>query len=147
MTSAVFTDRSRGYDFVKDEYDQRYTRTAGTIQNKTGGSIAAGAVGVGSPLNLNGTQWETLNVGSEASIDGFVVDSKLVPALANDAITPEKYQILIGGPGLINLDQIPVDPDGSTGVYDLAAIKTRCAALVPPLRTMREPATTQTQTT
>lgn len=88
MTYPTLTDRSRGYDFVKDEYDQRYTRTSGTIQNKTGGAIVAGAVCVGSPLNLNGTQWETIDATAESGIDGFLVDSKLVPALASNGITP-----------------------------------------------------------
>lgn len=143
----VFTEQPRPYDFLKEEYDQRYTRTTGTIQNKTGVTIAAGAIQPATPLNLNGTQWETLNVGSESGADGFFIDHRIVPSLANDAISTLEYQILVRGPALVNLDAVPDDPDGSTGPYTLADLKTRMLALVPPIVVLREPATTQEQTT
>lgn len=143
----VFTDRKRPYDFVKYELDQRYTRVTGTVKNKTGGSIVAGAIKPGQPLNLNGTQWETVDVGGESGVDGFFVDHRIPEALANDAVTALEYQILVRGPALVNLDAVPVDTDGTTGAFTLATLKTRMEALSPPIIVLREPTTTQEQTT
>lgn len=145
--ATVFTDLDRSYDLVKMELDQRYTRTSGTIKNVTGGTIAAGAIKVGTPLNLNSTQWETIDKTGESAADGIVVDQRLIPSLANNGITTLEYEILCRGPALINLDAIADDPDGSTGAYVTADLKTRLAALNPPIMTMLEPTTTETQTT
>lgn len=143
----TLTNRKRGSDFVKTEWEQRYTRVSGTIKNQTGVAVAQGAIKPGQPLNLNGTQWETLNVGSEAGADGFFVDDRVVPAIGIGATTDLEYDILARGPALVNLDVVPDDPDGTTGAYDLSALETRLGALSPPIIVMREPTSTTVQTT
>lgn len=141
----TLTNRKRGSDFVKTEWDQRYNRVAAPIKNMTGGAIVAGAITPGYPLNLNGTTWETLDDAAESSADGFFVDDRITPALANNASTPLSYQILVRGPALVNLDAVPSSIEGNA--YDLAALETRMAALNPPIIVMREPTSTTEQTT
>ncbi len=147
MSLPSFTDQNRGYDVVKMELDQLYTRTAGTLKNLTGGAVVAGAIRAGSPLNLNGTQWETINVGQESTADGILVDSRPIPALGIAGITELEYQILVRGPALVNLDAIAEDPDGTTGAYTAATLEARLLALVPPIIVLREPVTQGVQTT
>lgn len=145
--TTVFTDRIRAADLVKALWDERYQMVAVTIQNKTGVATAAGAIGVGSPVNLNGSQWETINVGQESTSDGLVIDNAIIPALAINGITDNKYRVLVRGPALINLDAIPDDPDGATGTYTLADLATRLAALNPPIMVLREPTKQTVQST
>jgi hypothetical protein len=141
----TLTDRPRASDFVKWEADQRYTRVAGTITNKSGQAMEAGDLKPGYPLNLNGTTWETLDDASEASADGFFVDGRVSPALAIDAATTLEYQILVRGPAIVNLDAVPAPAEG--GAYNLADLKTRMLALNPPIIVLREPTAETTQTT
>lgn len=141
----TFTDTPRVYDFVKWEIDQRYTRVAATIQNKAGVAIDAGAIKIGQPLILNGSQWETADSGEEASVDGFFVDERKVPALAVNGISTLEYSILVRGPALVNYDAIPVDLLGVA--YGAAAIKAALRALSPRIEFLLEPTNETVQST
>jgi hypothetical protein len=140
MPTSFTTNDLRVGDFLKWEVEERFTRVAAKIQNKTGAAIAAGAIVPGTPLNLNGSQWETINATAEAGIDGFFVDYRVHEALANNAITAKRYSILVRGPALIDKNAIPTsDLQASPVNYTLATIVTRCAAL--DIQVLAEPVT------
>lgn len=143
------TDRLRPYDLVRWEPDQRYTRTAGTIKNTSGVTIAAGAITVGLPLKLSSTQWVTVQATDEANLKGLFLgdDSHAIPeSLANNAITAAKYPILFRGPALVNKSVIPTT-DLAGVAYTLATIVTALQGLSPPIDTLVEPDTIGTQIT
>lgn len=134
----------RTSDFVLDEYDQRYTRMAVKIKNNTGVALAAGAIQVGHPLTINGTDYETTNAGGEAAFDMFVIDPRVVEALAIGATTELEYEVLVRGPALVNVDAIPdTDPDGASAL-DKTALVTAMKAFNPPIIPLYEPETQST---
>jgi hypothetical protein len=144
MMSKVFTSVNRVYDFLKWYTEERYCFATGTIKNVTGGTIDAGAIKPGQPLNLNSTQWETINTSAEAGVDGFFVDPRKHEQLADDAITEEEYKILVRGPALINVSAVP--GDNATGAaYVTADLITRARALL--IEVLIEGATESEQTT
>lgn len=138
----IFTDRSNVGDFLKNEYDERYNRVAGTIKNVAGNTIAANSMIPGQPLTLNATQWETAVAGGEAAVDGFLVDSRGHEELADDAITEKEYSILVRGPALVNPDAMPAqDLVTSPGTFNKTTLITTLASLG--IMVLREPATVQ----
>lgn len=145
------TDRVRPYELMRWEPDMRYNRTAGTVKNPSSTTLAAGGLVVGMPLKLVSTQWTIVLGTDEANTGGLFLgdDSASIPeALAQNAITQQKYPILVRGPALINKSAIALtDPAGLT--YVNATIVTALAALSPPIQTLVEnvAATTTTQTT
>lgn len=142
----VFDSVQRVHDFIKAEWEQRYSRVKGTIKNSTGADFDVDAIKPGTPLSkISEGVWETVDSGGESGIDGFYADSRKFPALANAATSTKKYSILVSGPALINLDKVPNDPSGDA--YVTADLKTRIEALSPPIRFLLEPATTEEQTT
>lgn len=142
----TLTSRTRGADFVKAYWDDRYNFDAVQIKNMSGSDQVAGAIQVGTPLNNNGGVWETLDDAAESSADGWVVDDRVIPALANNATTTLYYKILVRGPAVVNLDKIAPALDGDLA-YDLDAMQTRMEAMNPPIVVLREGTTTTTQTT
>jgi len=101
----------------------------------------------GLPLKLNGTQWETVQATGEATATGLFLDDNGVPpseALANNAITARKYQILVRGPALYNKSVIPAK-DLAGAAYTLATLVTQLATLQ--MQPMVEPTKQATQTT
>lgn len=144
-TYAVRTDRKRVNDVLKNYYEERYNFVAGTIKNVCGETIDAGSIVVGAPLSLNGTQWETLLSTEEANAEGFFMDDRITPELANNGITPLKYRILVCGPAVANPEQIGSDPLGDA--YVTATMKTKMLALSPPIKTQTDPPETEEQTT
>jgi hypothetical protein len=142
-------DRIRVYDLLKSEWDMRYDRDAATIKNASGGAVLAGWLQVGHPIKKVGSQWQVVMSGDEANTGALFLghDSTGIPeALANNGITALKYPILLNGPAIVNQDAIPLtDPAG--GTYTLATIVTALAALSPPVKIVKQPVTTGTQTT
>jgi len=102
-------------EFAFYEVDQRYTRESGTLENDatvagTSPSIAATQELIGQPLRLVSAQWQFASTAdvTAGNVDGFVVDSKQLPAaMAAAAITVLPYAILARGPALINEGRIP----------------------------------------
>jgi len=151
VAQGPITDRVRPYELVRWEPNQLYTRTAQTIKNTSGISIAAGAIQAGLPLKKVATQWTAANSGDEASVVGLFLgdDSQNIPeALANNAITAAKYPILFRGPALINQSMIQA-ADLAGVAYTAATIITSLQALNPPIDMLTEPAAAAigTQTT
>lgn len=145
MPTSFTSNDLRVGDFLVWEVEERYTRVAARIQNKTAVALAAGAIVPGTPLNLNSAQWETINSGSETGIDGFFVDTRAHEALAIDAITAKRYSILVRGPALINKNAIPLnDLTATPDAYVLATIVTRCATLG--IQVLAEPVTKEQMT-
>lgn len=142
MITAVFNENDNVGDFLKNEYDERYTRVSGTIKNIVGNTIAANSMVPGQPLNLNAGQWELVAAGTESGIDGFLVDRRGHEELANNAITAEEYSILERGPALVNPDAMPTNDLATVpAAFNVATLITRMAALG--IKTLREPATVQ----
>jgi hypothetical protein len=142
----VLTEPIRTYDFVKMELDQRYNRAAGTIKNTSAVAIAAGASLIGLPVKLNGSQWETVQNPHESQATGFIVDEKPSEAIAAAGTSTLKYQILVRGPALVNRTKIRATDVAGTA-FVTATLVTRLESLSPPVFTLIEPATVQTQTT
>lgn len=143
---ASFEDRDRGYDLLKWEVEHRFCRDAVTIKNVCGNTVPAGGIGVGYPLNLNGSQYETAVATGEAGVDAIVIDPRKIPELADDEITAEKYQVLVRGPALVNKSAIPTnDATTAATAFTLATLVTRLAAL--DIQVLVEPATEEIQTT
>lgn len=124
-----FTNRDRVYDFLKWYVEERFCFVSGTIQNQTGATIAAGAITPGTPLNLNGTQYETINAAAEAGTDAFFVDERIHEELAAAAITAKQYRLLVRGPALINKTVFPDNDLAGPTAYDKDALETRANAL------------------
>jgi hypothetical protein len=142
--AVTFTDRARNSDLLKWEVEHRYCRTAGTIQNKSGVTIVKGAMTVGLPVKLVGTQWVTVAAADLANTGGLLLvdDAAAIPeALAADAITAKTYQILTRGPALINKSIIPTT-DLAGAAITLATLVTRLATLN--IQTMVEPTSAMT---
>lgn len=137
-----FTDLPRPSDFLKWEVDERYTRADYPIKNTTGAALDAGDVYPGCPVKINAGNAETVLVADIADANGFLVDSRRIPALAIAGVTPLRYSILVRGPALANPDIVTVDPAGTPFVA--STIVTEMQAL--DIQPLREPATTETQT-
>lgn len=130
-TLPTLTKRQRISDLLKWEVEQRYCRDAATIKNLNTAALAAGGITVGTPLSLSASQYGALQSGNEANVKALFLgnDSDRIPeALAANAITVGKYQILVRGPALIDKDMIPTT-DGDGGTIDVAAIMTALNAL------------------
>jgi hypothetical protein len=148
-TLTTFTDRVRISEFLKWEIEQRYTRDAKTIKNLNAAALGAGGIVVGTPLTLTAGQYGVMQTGSESSLAGFFLgnDPDRIPeALAANAITVGKYQILVRGPALIDKDLIPT-VDGDGGSLNVTSIMTAANALG--IYALNEPtaSATSTQTT
>jgi hypothetical protein len=139
------TSRPTVSDFLKWYVEERYCFVTGTIKNVSGGAINAGAMQPGAPVSLNSTQWETLASGAEADAEGFWADNRITPALANNAISSQRYRILKRGPAIINADCGVKDYAGTA--YVAATIATKAEALSPPVAVLRDNATSETQET
>lgn len=145
-TLPVFTQGQHVSDFLKWFVDERYCMLAATIKNVTGVTVAAGAIVPGTPLKLNGSQWETTDAADAGTVDGFYVDQRRHESLVDDAITAKRYAILVRGPALINKNAIPVnDLTVTPDPYTLATIVTQAATLG--IQCLAEAATVETQTT
>ena len=142
----TLTSRPRGSDFLKSYWDDRYNFESVRIKNMSGTNQDAGAIKVGTPLNNNSGTWETLDDAAESSADGWVVDDRVIPALANNATTDLEYKVLVRGPAIVNLDAIAPALDGNNA-YVLATMKTRMEAMNPPIVCLRDAGTSTTQTT
>lgn len=145
----TFTDRARISDLVKWEVNPLYTRDSATIKNLNAAAVSAGGILVGTPLSLSASQYGILQSGNEANVKALFLGNdsdRINEALAANAITAGKYQILVRGPAIINKSMIPTT-DGDGQAIDVAAICT--ALLVLGITTEVEPtsAATGTQTT
>jgi hypothetical protein len=146
LALTTFTDRNRIQDLIKYEVDQRFTRDAQTIKNLNAAAIGANTLAVGTPLSLSAGQYGILQTGDEANVKALFLgtDSSIIhEALAANAITAGKYQILVRGPAIINRSIIPTT-DGDGGTIDVDAVCTALAALN--IVTMKEPVSTATGT-
>lgn len=143
----TLTERVTISDLLRWEVNQLYCRDAKTIKYTGAGTAAAGAIKVGHPLKLVSTQWVTVLGTDEASTIGLFLGNggeRTPEALAQNAITAQKYQILIRGPAIVNKSQIPTtDPAGTA--LTLATIVTALAAIN--IYTMTEGSVSATQTT
>jgi len=99
------------------EYDFRYTRISGTIENdSTTGAAAAIVVAdpIGQPVVLDGSgQLRFANAAEVATggvVTGFVQDGPpITDSLAANAITVDQYSIIDRGPALLNIGRIPAE--------------------------------------
>lgn len=141
-TLATLTKRALISDLVKWEVFQLYTRDAATIKNLNAASVAAGGIVVGTPLSLSAGQYGILQTGNEANVKALFLGNdsdRINEALAANAITAGKYQILVRGPAIINKSFIPTT-DGDGGAIDVDAICTALLALG--ITTEKEPVST-----
>lgn len=147
FTSAVLTDRVRVYDLVKDEYDQRVTRAAGTIKNPSATTAAQGAIQVGYPVKQVGTQWTLLLSGDEANVGGlYLGDPSTQPfmeALAQNAVSKLNQQVLYRGPAVVDQNKIATT-DVAGASFTTATLVTALLALG--IHMLSEPPTSQQQT-
>lgn len=147
FSSASKTDRARIYDLVKDEYDTRVTRTSGTIKNPSATTAAAGAITVGYPVKLVGSQWTLLLSTDEANCGGlWLGDPATVPfveSLAQNAVSALPGQILFAGPAVIDKTKIPTT-DVAGAAFTLATLVTALNAKG--IYTLAEGTITQQQT-
>ena len=140
-TLSTLTKRLLISDLVKWEVFPLYTRDSATIKNLNAAAITAGSLQPGTPLSLSAGQYGILQSGNEANVKSLFLgnDSDWIhEALAANAITVGKYQILVRGPAIINKSMIPTT-DGDGGAIDVAAICTALLALG--ITTEVEPAT------
>jgi len=143
-TLPTLTSRFLVSDFLKWEVDERYVSVAATIKNVLA-AIEAGDIQPGSPLKDNGGQWETLSAANVANAEGFYADTKISPALANNATSVLKYRILKRGPALVNPSIVTVDPVGAA--INQTNLRAAIRALSPTVELLLEPTNTETQTT
>lgn len=146
FTSQTLTDRVRIYDLVKDEYDTRITRNSGTIKNPSATTAAQGAIQVGYPVKLVGTQWTLLLSGDEANVGGlYLGDPATQPfmeALIQNAVSKLPQQILDRGPAVIDQSKIPLT-DVAGAAFNIATLVTTLATQ--DILTLKEPVTSQQQ--
>lgn len=132
----VLTDRQRVYDFLKWEVEPRYCRAAGTIKNIANADLAAGDIVPGTPLKLNGSNWEIALAADKDTVDGFFIDERKSEAIDAGETSVKEYQILARGPALVNKDAIPtLDPDGGA----LTAGNVQACAVALGIRFLAEP--------
>lgn len=138
-TLTTFTKRLKIGDLVKWEVLSLYCRDAGTIKNRGSGTLAQGGLVVGMPLIYSSSQWGTLLATEEASCAGIFLGNdsdRINEPLAANAITVGKYQILVGGPAIINKSLLATaDVNGVN--FTMATLLTRLAALN--IKTEQEP--------
>lgn len=147
VAQGPLNDRVRVYDFVKAELWQPFCRASGTIKNQGTGALTAGQITVGYPLvRISEGVWRTALQADQAAFHGFFIDEGLHEALASAATTVGKYQILERGPAIINQDRLPAtDTDGAA--FTRATLVATALALNPAIKTFKEPATSQIQST
>lgn len=141
--STEFTDRVRADDVLKWEVEQRFCRNSVQIKNTSAGAVIAGEIRPGALLRNNGGTWETLLNANVGDVDGIVIDSRPVEAIAAGATSVKSYQILVRGPALVNLSQIPL-VDLNDVTYTSATLIAALKALG--IQFLEEAATVETQT-
>jgi hypothetical protein len=144
VAQTPLTNTSPLRDFLIWVVEPRYCFTAGTIKNVATAAIAAGGIVPGTPLDLNGTQWEIALAADKSSYDGFFADERKSEALAGggSAISTKQYRILARGPAIVNKASIPTtDPDA--GALTSSDVVTRARALL--IEVMDEPTKEEVQ--
>lgn len=130
-TLTTFTKRLRISDLVKWEVLPLYCRDSGTIKNLNAAAVSAGGLVVGTPLIYSSSQWGILQSGSEASCGGLFLGNdsdRINEALAANAITVGKYQILTRGPAIVNKSVIAT-ADGDGASYNMTTLLATLATL------------------
>jgi len=138
------------------EWDHRYTRESGTIENDgtTAGTSPDITLGrgelIGIPLKKASGQWQFASAADLATpgstVFGFLISGQPITELAADEITGSEYAILVQGPAFMNESEIPAN-DAYGDAIDAADYIAAARALPVPVKTLPSPETTVTQTT
>lgn len=93
--------------------DGGHTREAAVIKNSTA-AIVTLADPLGTPLKLVAGVWEIALNADVATVDGLLLHTEPIAAIAIGATTTRKYLILARGPAIISKAGLPVnDPAGT----------------------------------
>lgn len=141
-------------ELIFGEWDHRYTRESGTIENETGTAgtsaditLARGAL-IGIPVKKVSGQWQFASAADLASpsttVFGFLISGQPITDLAATEITGSEYAILAQGPAFMNEGEIPANDAYGDAItasdYIAAAVALR-------IKTLPSPVTTTEQTT
>lgn len=141
----TLTKNSSASDLIRWEADDagRFTRTSAVLTNDTGADLAEDAMGIGYPLKEAAGVWTPALTGEEASIDGVLVDERVIPAIANAAATESEYAILRRGPAVVNEGELAVN-DVEDAAFVAANFVSRLNAL--DIQVMQAPEESETGT-